>query len=92
MNSVQPALLTLAAEAQDLLFREARTANTCTDGPVGKPDTNAWFPRSPRLDYDEVVSTIRAGREDSAPGPSRRCPREQFTGIAVPALPGADHR
>ncbi|WP_433760496.1 malonic semialdehyde reductase [Nocardia sp. CA-135398] len=35
MNTVQPAtLLTLAAEAQDLLFREARTANTFTDAPV----------------------------------------------------------
>lgn len=35
MNTVQPeTLLTLAAEAQDLLFREARTANTFTDAPV----------------------------------------------------------
>ncbi|WP_433203569.1 malonic semialdehyde reductase [Nocardia sp. CA-107356] len=35
MNTVQPAtLLTLAAEAQDLLFREARTANTFTDAAV----------------------------------------------------------
>ncbi|MFE9320562.1 malonic semialdehyde reductase [Nocardia sp. NPDC052278] len=35
MNTVQPAtLLPLAAEAQDLLFREARTANTFTDAPV----------------------------------------------------------
>ncbi|WP_280266639.1 malonic semialdehyde reductase [Nocardia wallacei] len=36
MNSVQPVTgLALAAEAQDLLFREARTANTFTDEPVG---------------------------------------------------------
>ncbi len=34
MNPVQPALLTLAADAQDLLFRDARTANTFTDEPV----------------------------------------------------------
>jgi 3-hydroxypropanoate dehydrogenase len=35
VNTVQPeTLLTLAAEAQDLLFREARTANTFTDAPV----------------------------------------------------------
>jgi 3-hydroxypropanoate dehydrogenase len=25
---------------------------------IGKPGENAWFPRSPRLDYDEVVTTI----------------------------------
>jgi 3-hydroxypropanoate dehydrogenase len=24
---------------------------------IGRPGTNAWFPRSPRLDYDEVVTT-----------------------------------
>ncbi|MFQ6330042.1 malonic semialdehyde reductase [Nocardia sp. CWNU-33] len=24
---------------------------------IGKPGPNAWFPRSPRLDYDEVVTT-----------------------------------
>ncbi|RDI44408.1 malonic semialdehyde reductase [Nocardia mexicana] len=36
MNIAQPATgLALAAEAQDLLFREARTANTFTDEPVG---------------------------------------------------------
>lgn len=35
MNTVQPqTLLTLAADAQDLLFRDARTANTFTDAPV----------------------------------------------------------
>jgi 3-hydroxypropanoate dehydrogenase len=35
MNAVQPdTLLTLAADAQDLLFREARTANTFADAPV----------------------------------------------------------
>ncbi|MGP3982561.1 malonic semialdehyde reductase [Streptomyces sp. KR80] len=25
---------------------------------IGKPGENAWFPRSPRLEYDEVVTTI----------------------------------
>ncbi len=25
---------------------------------IGKPGPSAWFPRSPRLDYDEVVSTV----------------------------------
>jgi 3-hydroxypropanoate dehydrogenase len=25
---------------------------------IGKPGENAWFPRSPRLDYDEVVTTV----------------------------------
>jgi 3-hydroxypropanoate dehydrogenase len=25
---------------------------------IGRPGENAWFPRSPRLSYDEVVSTI----------------------------------
>jgi 3-hydroxypropanoate dehydrogenase len=25
---------------------------------IGKPGENAWFPRLPRLDYDEVVSTV----------------------------------
>jgi 3-hydroxypropanoate dehydrogenase len=25
---------------------------------IGKPGENAWFPRSPRLEYDEVVSTV----------------------------------
>ncbi|MCF2525942.1 malonic semialdehyde reductase [Yinghuangia soli] len=25
---------------------------------LGKPGENAWFPRSPRLDYDEVVTTV----------------------------------
>ncbi|WP_062985850.1 malonic semialdehyde reductase [Nocardia anaemiae] len=35
MNTAQPeTLLTLAAEAQNLLFREARTANTFSDAPV----------------------------------------------------------
>ncbi|MFD0366278.1 hypothetical protein ACFQZZ_32995 [Nocardia sp. GCM10030253] len=87
MSTVAPTTyLALAAEAQNLLFREARTANTFTDddyraesarfnaliqvgycilgiraaglaaGP-SKPGPNAWFPRSPRLAYDEVVTT-----------------------------------
>ncbi len=25
---------------------------------IGKPGENAWFPRSPRLEYDEVVTTV----------------------------------
>lgn len=25
---------------------------------IGKPGEDAWFPRSPRLDYDEVVTTV----------------------------------
>ena len=25
---------------------------------IGKPGENAWFPRSPRLEYDDVVSTV----------------------------------
>jgi 3-hydroxypropanoate dehydrogenase len=25
---------------------------------IGKPGENAWYPRSPRLDYDEVVTTV----------------------------------
>ncbi|MEY9936092.1 malonic semialdehyde reductase [Streptacidiphilus sp. MAP5-3] len=25
---------------------------------IGKPGENAWFPRSPRLSYDEVVTTV----------------------------------
>ncbi|MDX6739374.1 malonic semialdehyde reductase [Actinocorallia sp. A-T 12471] len=25
---------------------------------IGKPGPDAWFPRSPRLDYDEVVTTV----------------------------------
>ena len=25
---------------------------------IGKPGTDAWFPRSPRLDFDEVVTTV----------------------------------
>ncbi|MCX5392943.1 malonic semialdehyde reductase [Streptomyces sp. NPDC006482] len=25
---------------------------------IGKPGENAWFPRSPRLSYDEVVATV----------------------------------
>jgi nitroreductase len=25
---------------------------------IGRPGENAWFPRSPRLDYDEVVSSV----------------------------------
>ncbi|MBM9504456.1 malonic semialdehyde reductase [Actinacidiphila acididurans] len=25
---------------------------------IGKPGTDAWFPRSPRLTYDEVVTTV----------------------------------
>src|SRR3954468_20492990 len=33
-HSTYPAHLTLAPEAQDLLFREARTANSFTDEPV----------------------------------------------------------
>jgi len=25
---------------------------------IGKPGEDAWFPRSPRLAYDEVVTTV----------------------------------
>ena len=25
---------------------------------IGKPGDNAWFDRLPRLDYDEVVTTV----------------------------------
>ncbi|MEV7679562.1 malonic semialdehyde reductase [Streptomyces sp. NPDC088341] len=25
---------------------------------IGKPGENAWFPRNPRLDYDDVVTTV----------------------------------
>ena len=25
---------------------------------IGKPGENAWFPRSPRLDYEQVVSAV----------------------------------
>lgn len=25
---------------------------------IGKPGEDAWFPRSPRLDYDEVITTV----------------------------------
>jgi 3-hydroxypropanoate dehydrogenase len=25
---------------------------------IGKPGKDAWFPRSPRLEYDQVVSTV----------------------------------
>jgi 3-hydroxypropanoate dehydrogenase len=25
---------------------------------IGKPGSDAWFPRSPRLAYDEVVTTV----------------------------------
>jgi 3-hydroxypropanoate dehydrogenase len=25
---------------------------------IGRPSENAWFDRLPRLDYDEVVSTV----------------------------------
>ena len=25
---------------------------------IGKPGEDAWFPRSPRLAYDEVITTV----------------------------------
>ncbi|MET9028717.1 malonic semialdehyde reductase [Nocardia sp. NPDC004168] len=43
MNSVQPDLLTLAADAGDLLFREARTANAFTDEPVTDEQIRAIY-------------------------------------------------
>lgn len=55
------AALQLDPAAQDLLFREARTANKFTDAAVvniGRPAEGAWFGRLPRLEFHEVVSTV----------------------------------
>ncbi|MBP2400609.1 hypothetical protein JO379_000078 [Streptomyces syringium] len=66
--------LVLDADAQSLLFREARTANAFSTEPVtdeqiqadydlmviniGRPGENAWYPRAPRLAYGQAVTTV----------------------------------
>jgi 3-hydroxypropanoate dehydrogenase len=46
-----------AAGVDAEFFRDGRH-HTVLVMNVGKPDPRAWFPRSPRLDFDEVVTTI----------------------------------
>jgi hypothetical protein len=69
--------LALSEEAQNLLFRHARTASSFSDEPISDDQVKAiydlakwaptsmnnqplgaWMDRLPRLDLDEVVSTV----------------------------------
>ena len=54
--------LTLSTEAQDLLFREARTANAFTDEPVTDeecPGARAWLAARPH--EETPLGCVRAG-------------------------------
>ena len=61
--------LVLDPAAQELLFREARTANAFTGEPVGEEQVRAIYdlvrwaptafrPRNPRLDAAQVITTV----------------------------------
>ncbi|HUC21376.1 MAG TPA: hypothetical protein VMA73_01590 [Streptosporangiaceae bacterium] len=91
--------LMLSGQAQDLLFREARTANTFQEGVdkeffpggklhtlvvvnIGKPGENSWLGRLPRLDCDEVVTTIPCVQPSPQTRPAPPLYKSQMTGTA----------
>ena len=77
-------LLQLSPEAQDLLFRKARTANTFTDDPVSDEQvaaTNSFRQLKPT--HDRMLAAYRAQDWDGAAAAVNEC-----AGIAPESLRG----